>query len=146
MFQKFYSDMLNIMPTTVLTGHLVSANIITPTEDEEVTSPSTSTERARKLLLKMSGALKSGYTISFYALLDALEKFGNKNCNMLASKMRKELLVEGNQGTYYVYVCRCTCVRMYYHTWEILNGEICQTMPVHVKQLDLVATQDNHQL
>ena len=124
MFRKFYSDMLNIIPITDLTGHLVSANIITPTEDEEVTSPFTSTERNRKLLLKMSGALKSGYTASLYALLDALEKFGNEDCSTLASKIRKELPVKGNQS---MCVCRCMCV-LYRSIWkEYVRIYVAQT-------------------
>ena len=88
--------MVNIIPITNLSGHLVSANTITPTEDEEVTSPVTPTERARTFLLKISRRLESGYTSSLYALLNTLEKFGNEDCNELASKIRKELLVERN--------------------------------------------------
>ena len=103
MFQKYYNDMIKIIPITSLSGQLVSANIITPSEDEEVLSPSTPTDKAKIFLLKVSKSLEAGYTTSFYSLLDILEKFGNQDCIELSSNIRKALLVEMNQGTY-VYI------------------------------------------
>lgn len=95
-FRKYYNDMMKIIPITSLSGHFVSANIITPCEDEEVISPTTPTERARTFLLKMSGPLEAGQTESFYRLLEILESFGNEDCSKLASKMKKEISVEKN--------------------------------------------------
>ena len=97
-FQKYYNDMIKIIPITTLSCHFVSANIITPSEDEEVLSPVTSTEKTRTLLLKISGPLEAGYTASFYKLLNILEKFGNQDCIDLSSNIRNALLVEKYQG------------------------------------------------
>lgn len=92
--------MIKIIPITSLSGQLVSANIITPSEDEEVLSPSTPTEKTKAFLLKVSRSLEAGYTASLYSLLDVLETFGNQGCIELSSNIRKALLVEKSQGTY----------------------------------------------
>ena len=104
-FQKFYRDLISIIPITDLSPYLASENIITPTDDEEVTSPSTPTERARTLLLKISAHLKAGYSDSLRGLLDAMEKFGNQNCLELASKVKKDLeLLVGEIQSMNVYI------------------------------------------
>lgn len=102
--------MIKIIPITTLSGQLVSANIITPSEDEEVLSPDTPTEKARTFLLKVSRSLEAGYTASFYGLLGVLENFGNQDCIELSSNIRKALPVEKNQGMYVRYNY---CVAMY---------------------------------
>ena len=97
--------MINSITITDLSPYLVSENIITPTDDEEVTSPSTPTERARTLLLKISAQLKAGYSKSLHGLLDAMEIFGNEGCQELASKIKKdlELLVKKIQSMNMLY-------------------------------------------
>ena len=112
-FKKYYNDMMEIIPITSLSGYLGSVNIITPSEDEEVTSPAIPTEKVRTLLLKMSGSLEAGQTESFYRLLDILENFGNKDCSKLASKMRKEISFEKNV------IIQSMCV--YVHVYVFCN-------------------------
>ena len=109
MFKEFYGKLTDVLSvvTTDITHHLVSANVITLSKDEEVMSPTTSREQAKKLLLSINGPLKAGHVESLTELLKAMEQYGNdasiklsREINEKLSSRRRRVVQSAVQSTY----------------------------------------------
>ena len=75
-----------------ISHHLVSAGIMTLNQDAEVMSPTTSKERAKKLLLALEGPIKAGHLKSLTELLRIMEEYGNDASKHLSCEINEVLL------------------------------------------------------
>lgn len=71
--------------------YLVSADVITFPDEEEICAGRTSSAKATILLQKLTGPLESRYTFGFYQLLQVMEGHGNFAAKDLANKMRNQV-------------------------------------------------------
>jgi len=71
-----YDKLINVLPVKTLSHHLVSNEIITVDEEEEIASIPTSKEKASFVLRKIARSLEAGVTQSFYTLLAIMKKHG----------------------------------------------------------------------
>ena len=83
--------MKNILSAQNLSQYLVSADVITFQDEEEIYAASTSSAKATILLQKLVGPLESGNTFCFYQLLQVMEGHGNIANKDLANKMRSRV-------------------------------------------------------
>ena len=87
-FKEFYGHLQNILSAQNLSQYLVSADVITFQDEEEICAARTSSAKAKILLQKLVGPLESGNTFGFYQLLQVMEGHGNIATKDLANKMR----------------------------------------------------------
>ena len=95
-FKEFYGYLKNILSAQNLSQYLVSADVITFQDEEEICAARTSSAKATILLQKLVGPLESGNTFGFYQLLQVMEGHGNIATKDLANKMRSR--VSSSQG------------------------------------------------
>ena len=93
--------MLSVLINEV-SQHLVSAGVITIPQDEEVMSPTTSKEKAKKLLLALEGPIKAGYLKALTELLNVMDKCGNDASKQLSSEINTELSSRRKQTSKYI--------------------------------------------
>ena len=91
-FIQHYSKLISILQVD-LTPHFVTAKIITLSDEDEITKASTISHRAAmKMLLKpVSLSLETGYTTSFYKMLEIIQQHGNDAAQHLAGEMLAEV-------------------------------------------------------
>ena len=85
-----YYQLTNMLFQTNLIPHLVKEEIILPLDEEELSSISTSTKKAQFVLQKISAALQSGFSQSYYKLLNIMKSHGNCDLKQLAAMMESE--------------------------------------------------------
>ena len=92
MFITYYSKLTSILQVD-LTPHFVTAKIITLSDEDEITKSSTTSHRAAmKMLLKpVSLTLETGYTTSFYKMLEIIQQHGNDAAQHLAGEVLAEV-------------------------------------------------------
>jgi len=81
-----------MMFQTNLTPQLVKEEIILPSDEEELSSISTSTKKAQFVLQKISASLQSGFSQSYYKLLNIIKSHGNCDLKQLVAVMESEKL------------------------------------------------------
>jgi len=91
-FITYYSKLTSILQVD-LTPHFVTAKIITLSDEDEITKSSTTSHRAAmKMLLKpVSLTLETGYTTSFYKMLEIIQQHGNDAAQHLAGEVLAEV-------------------------------------------------------
>ena len=90
-FKESYGFLRNILSAQNLSQYLVSADVITFQDEEEICAARTSSAKATILLQKLAGPLESGNTFGFYQLLQVMEGHGNIATKDLAIKMRSRV-------------------------------------------------------
>ena len=87
-FIQYYSKLTSILQVD-LTPHFVTAEIITLSDEDEITKASTTSHRAAmKMLLKpVSSSLETGYTTSFYKMLEIMQQHGNDATQHLSGEI-----------------------------------------------------------
>ena len=93
MFIQYYSKLTSILQVD-LTPHFVTAKIITLSDEDEITikASTTSHRAAMKMLLKpISSSLKTGYTTTFYKMLEIMQQHGNDAAQHLGGEMLDEV-------------------------------------------------------
>ena len=83
-------DVLSVLLNEI-TSHLISVDVMTFDQDEEVMSPNTSKEKAKKLLQTLEGPIKAGHLKSFTELLRIMESHGNDASKQLSFKIKEVL-------------------------------------------------------
>ena len=86
MFKASYAKLANVLPVKSLSNQLVSEEIITFDEEEEIASIPTSKEKASFVLRKIARSLEAGITRSYYALLTIMKDHGG-DVAVLASQL-----------------------------------------------------------
>jgi len=91
-FIQYYSKLTSILQVD-LTPHFITAKIITLSDEDEITKASTTSHRtAMKMLLKpVSSSLETGYTTSFYKMLEIIQQHGNDAAQHLAGEILAEV-------------------------------------------------------
>jgi len=91
-FIQYYSRLTSILQVD-LTPHFVTAKIITLSDEDEITKTSTASHRAAmKMLLKpVSSSLETGYTTSFYKMLEIIQQHGIDAAQHLAGEILAEV-------------------------------------------------------
>ena len=91
-FIQYYSKLTSILQVD-LTPHFVTAKIITLSDEDEITKASTTSHRAAmKMLLKpVSSSLETGYTTSFYKMLEIMQQHGNDAAQHLSGEILDEV-------------------------------------------------------
>ena len=90
-FKEFYGFLKNILSAQNLSQYLVSSDVITFQDEEEICAARTSSAKATILLQKLVGPLESGNTFVFYQLLEVMEGHGNIATKDLANKMKSRV-------------------------------------------------------
>ena len=85
-FKASYAKLANVLPVKSLSDQLVSEEIITFDEEEEIASIPTSKEKASFVLRKIARSLEAGITRSYYALLTIMQNHGG-DVAVLASQL-----------------------------------------------------------
>ena len=78
-----------------LLKYFVQADIIKGEQELEISNSKTTSEKVKKLLIHISGPLKSGNSDNFYTMLDIMKKQGAHATKELASFL-KESALTGN--------------------------------------------------
>ena len=90
-FKEFFWRLKKILSAQTLSQYLVSADVISFQDDEEICAAKTSFERSTILLQRLVGPLESGNTFGFYQLLQVMEEHGINATKDLAAEMRSRL-------------------------------------------------------
>jgi len=100
-FIKYLSGLTKMLFNTNLTPHLIQEGVIVPMDQEEF-STHTSTKKAEVVLSKVSCALESGLTESFYKILKLMKYYGNLDAQQLSTTIEHELSgLPSSEGLYY---------------------------------------------
>jgi len=93
-FTRYYAKLCELLPATVeeLLPHLVTSNVISFEEEEEILLHSTSSSKARAILLPIRKALFAGIPRPFHELLSIIMKSSrHPECAELARQICSEL-------------------------------------------------------
>lgn len=91
MFLEFYSKLEAVLEAEALSGHFVTARIISTDDQDCIQKLPVKKDKARFILQKISGALSSELSGSFEDLLSIMETHGNQDSKRLADLIRKQL-------------------------------------------------------
>ena len=89
-FQKFYSRLVSLLPISKIEHKLVSAEVITMDDIEEINGMTKSKDKAKYVLNIIVKSLEAGITSSFYALLNVMNEYGG-DLTSLAKEIRREV-------------------------------------------------------
>ena len=95
-FDEFYSGLVKILPVKNILHQLVPAKVLTPDDIEEIDSLRKSEDKSSYVLAIIDKSLKADITLSFYTLLDIMEKYGG-DVGVLAKTIQRDLMMM-NQG------------------------------------------------
>jgi len=90
-FINHYRQLTKLLFQTNLTPHLVTEGVIVISDEEEINSANTLRTKAQLVLSKISAALESGFTESFYKLLKIMKSYGNNDLKQLATLIEKRM-------------------------------------------------------
>jgi len=91
-FTSFYDKLASILPISNISPQLVTAQIITTGDNEEISAIVRSNEKASYVLRIIDKSLKAGITKSFYSLLKIMENYGSESdVALLANEIRTAL-------------------------------------------------------
>ena len=96
-FTRFYGCLASILPTQNISHHLVSKEIITTGDVEEIASKARSNDKASIVLRIIDKSLQVGFTSSFYNLLGIMKEYGG-DVSSLANEITRAL--EETSGMY----------------------------------------------
>ena len=94
-FTKNFGSLVNVLSSTNLYSQFVSGNDITLTDFQEISSCTTSKQKAELLLTKLSATIDAGHTTSFYNLLSIMVDYGNIATKELSLQIRQSLSTTG---------------------------------------------------
>ena len=93
---EFYSDIVKVLPIKNILHQLVPAKILSPDDIEEIDGLRESEDKSSYVLDIIDKSLKAGITLSFYTLLDIMEKYGG-DVSVLAKNIQRVLImIQGN--------------------------------------------------
>ena len=110
-FRNHYDQLTNLLFQTNLTPHLVKEEIVLSSDEEELSYISTSAKKAQFILQKISASLQSGFSQSYYKLLNIMKSHGNNDVKQLAAMMESEMAessTTSDAGLCIVFVCTIT--------------------------------------
>lgn len=90
-FIQYYSQIVSSLSAKALSPHFVTQKIISPEEQLEIFSITSSRKAASMLLSKISVALKVGSNEGFYKLLDITEQHGSIDSKNVTLAVRRKL-------------------------------------------------------
>jgi len=92
-FTRYYAKLCELLPVTVeeLLPHLVTSNVISFEQEEEILSHPTSSLKARAILLPIRKALFEGIPRPFHEFLTVMKSSRSIECAKLARQIFSEL-------------------------------------------------------
>ena len=92
-FKEFSAKLIDVLSALMdeITQYLISADVLTFNQDEEVRSLTTSKERAKKLLFTLEGPIKAGHLKSLTELSRIMESYGNDASKQLSVEINQAL-------------------------------------------------------
>ena len=96
-FLKHYHDLVAILPNANLSQYFVSSSIITIADDHNISSSNDRHHKAVTLLNPIAAALETGYTPSFYKMLEIMKEYGNEPVKALADRIGQTMTELGKQ-------------------------------------------------
>ena len=107
MFADYYSKLVNTIPACGLSHYFVSENVISLTDHEEITKPTTPSHTAAQLLLnKVLYGLKEQSSVDcFNKMLSIMEHHGDGSTRILSQEIKSNLsrIKSGEQPGMYLY-------------------------------------------
>ena len=91
-FNKFYSDLVKVLPIKNIKYRLVPPRILTHDDIEEITCLKESTKQSSYVLEIIAKSLDANITTSFYALLKIMEEYGG-DVSVLGKNIQKALAI-----------------------------------------------------
>ena len=91
-FNKFYSDLVKVLPIKNIKYRLVPPRILTHDDIEEITRLKESTKQSSYVLEIIAKSLDANITTSFYALLKIMEEYGG-DVSVLGKNIQKALAI-----------------------------------------------------
>ena len=93
MFTRYYAKLCELLPATVeeLLPHLVTSNVISFEEEEEILTHSTSSSKARAILKPIRKALFEEIPRPFHQFLTVMQSSRHTECAELARQICSEL-------------------------------------------------------
>jgi len=87
-FIQYYSKLTSILQVD-LCPHFVTSNIITISDQDEIIKTATTSRKAAVIMLlnTISLPLSTGYTTSFYKMLEIIQQHGNDAAQYLAGEI-----------------------------------------------------------
>ena len=90
-FQQHYNGLTRMLFNTNLTPYLIEEGVIALTDQEELNAIPTSTGKAAFLLPKVTSALMTGKTESFYKILEIMKCYGNHDAQQLSDTIASKI-------------------------------------------------------
>ena len=98
-FRQHYSGLTRMLFNTNLTPHLIQEGVIALLDQDELNAIPTSVGKASFVLPKVSSALETGETGSFYKILEIMKYHGNHAAQQLSDTIASGI-PEPRRGTY----------------------------------------------
>ena len=92
-FTRYYAKLCELLPVTVEESlpHLVTSNVLSFEEEEEILSHSTSSSKARAILVPIRKALFEGIPRPFHEFLKVMQSSRHVECTELAKQICSDL-------------------------------------------------------
>jgi len=90
-FTQYYSQIVSSLSAKALSPHFVAQKIISPEEQLEIFSTTSSKKAASMILSKIFVALEIGSNEDFYKLLDITEQHGSIDSKNVSLAVRRKL-------------------------------------------------------
>ena len=90
-FQDHFIGLSGMLFNTNLTPHLIKEGVIALTDQEELDALPTSSRKAAFVLPKITSALMTGKTESFYKILEIMKCYGNHDAQQLSDTIAREI-------------------------------------------------------
>ena len=90
-FRQHYSGLTTMLFNTNLTPYLIQEGVIALTDQEELNAIATSSGKAAFVLPKITSALKTDNTESFYKILEIMKCHGNHAAQQLSDTIASEI-------------------------------------------------------
>ena len=90
-FKQHYSSLTKLLYCTDVTLYLIQEGVIVPQDQEEIDAITTSSGKAKKVLLKVSSALEAGLSKSFKKVLQIMKVYGNHDAQHLSTVIKHEI-------------------------------------------------------
>ena len=90
-FKEYYVSLSKLLYSTDVTPYLIQEGVIVPQDQEEIDAITTSSGKAKKVLLKVSSALEAGFPKSFNKVLQIMKVHGNHDAQQLSAEIEHKI-------------------------------------------------------
>ena len=94
-FKKHYFDLTKLLYLTDLTAQLIQAGVLVPENHQNIDTKDTMEKKATFVLEKVQNALETGFTESFYKMLQIMKYYGSDATQSLSVTIECEIHGKG---------------------------------------------------